>query len=130
MDYKDLQINDWVYLSEAAKYAMQVASIDKYECSLDFEGNAGDPFLAIYGEGGIAPIPLTEEMIALNGWRAGVEGDYYLGGGFEFLEWRTDSKAFYLNNAPLPYELEWVHQLQHILRLLGYNDIADNFKIK
>lgn len=63
MDYKDLQINDWVYLSEATRYAMQVSSIDKYGCSLDFEGNEADPFDAIYGEGGIAPIPLTEKMM-------------------------------------------------------------------
>ncbi len=37
MDYKDLQINDWVYLSESTKYAMQVSLIDKYGCSLDFD---------------------------------------------------------------------------------------------
>ncbi len=127
MDYKDLQINDWVYLSESTKYAMQVSSIDKYECSLDFEGNDGDPFLAIYGEGGIAPIPLTEEMMEMN-----VDTD-------DFTWWETESgegetvqmRAVMTHCVNVVCcDFRFVHEFQHALRLLGYNDIADNFKIK
>ncbi len=125
MDYKDLQINDWVYLSEAAKYAMQVASIDKYECSLDFEGNAGDPFLAIYGEGGIAPIPLTEEMLAEHNFNP------------NYIDWwkpEEEKNCFHISAfreyAAIRIEAAYVHEFQHALRLVGYNDLADNFKIK
>ncbi len=130
MDYKDLQINDWVYLSDTTRYPMRVTSIDEYGCLLDFERNGGDPFETIYGEGGIAPIPLTGEMLEMNGWSGPSAGEYYLGKDIVFLEWRADNKAFFLNDALFPYALEWVHQLQHALRLLGYSDMADKFKIQ
>lgn len=44
IDYKDLMIGNWVYLSEKSKYPMQVVGIGDNYCYLDFEGNEGGPF--------------------------------------------------------------------------------------
>lgn len=66
MTGEQLMLNDWVYLSAKGRYPMQIESIDRDHCYLDFDGNEGDPFDGIYGDGGIAPIPLTDEILDLN----------------------------------------------------------------
>ena len=125
MNCTDIQINDWVYLSEKS-YPMRVSSIDIDHCCLDFEGNEGDPFDGIYGEDGIAPIPLTAEMMELN------YGEY----GWITWHWANDSIRVTMSVAGdfgvmvMSGDFRFVHELQHALRLCGCNDKADDFKIK
>lgn len=140
MKCTDLQINDWVYLSKKAGYPMRVVEIDKYNCLLDFDGNEGDPFDGIYGEDGIASIPLTDEMLKHNGfyitWETEKPGDATRNyKGFfhpelcislaysEELGYCTSvsSKAIYFKH---------VNEFQHLLRFCGFEEMADNFKIK
>lgn len=102
----DLQINDWVYLSEKSRYPMRVTEIDKYNCLLDFEGNEADPFEGYFDENGIVPIELTDRMVELN-----------------------ESTCNYIEIVST-YSPKYVHELQHLLRLYGLHDMADNFKIK
>ena len=140
MNSTDLQINDWVYLSEKTKYPMQVTEIDKYNCLLDIKGNEGDPFDGIYGEDGIAPIPLTDEMLESNGF---------------YVTWETlglkkvhlDHKGYFAPESDISMTcnktrgygivighnsiyFKYVNELQHLLRFCGFDDMADNFKIK
>lgn len=134
-------MNDWVYLSEKSKYPMRVTAIDKYNCLLDFEGNEGDPFDGIYGEGGIAPIPLTGKMLLLNGWsRDDVDDDFYELNAYNHkagvsrmdIFWRHDneiSPCMFINDGHIP-SVRFVHEMQHALRLCGLDDLADNFKIE
>ena len=133
MKATDIMINDWVYLSKATKYPMRVTSIDENNCYLDFEGNEGDPFDGIYGEDGIAPIPLTEEILKLNGW------DKYPFQGYlsnkKLIEFclRNDGIGFYCSNENGEndiVDIHCVHELQHLLRIFGYGDLADDFKIE
>ena len=61
IDYKDLMIGNWVYLSEKSKYPMQVVGIGDNYCYLDFEGNEGGPFDGI--DKYMMPIEVTEELL-------------------------------------------------------------------
>ncbi len=127
MKCTDIQINDWVYLSEATKYAMRVTSIDEDHCYLDFDGNGGDPFDGIYGENGIAPIPLTEEMLKLNDDE-------------EYVYWVGERRGNALRvtiaivgdsrDWTISGDFQYAHEVQHALRLAGLGEIADNFKIE
>ena len=44
IDYKDLKLGNWVYLTEKSKYPMQVVGIGDSYCYLNFKGNEADPF--------------------------------------------------------------------------------------
>lgn len=129
-------LKDWVYISGNSGYAMRVESIDEGSCLLDFEGNEGDPFDGVYGEGGIAPIPLTKEMLELNGWNF-IEGRWCnanigINRGYKAFRWvayerdEHSGESRHINVMDVGY----VHELQHFLRICGYDDLANEFRIK
>ena len=133
MKATDIMINDWVYLSEATKYPMRVTSIDKDNCYLDFEGNEGEPFDGIYGEDGIAPIPLTAEMLKLNGWDKYPFQSYWENKKVIEFCLREAGVGFYCSHKNGEDDIVgvcYVHELQCLFRIFGYEDMADNFKIK
>lgn len=145
MNGTDIQINDWVYLSEKS-YPMRVESIDRDHCYLDFEDNEGDPFDGIYGEGGIAPIELTKEMLLANGWEditcrsANGTDTFEIQGSTDKISYRVFVRlertiryvSFFCGYVEIGAEIHtrYVHELQQCLRLCGLSDMADNFKIK
>lgn len=79
----------------------------------------------------IRPIPLTEELLLLNGFRKRShyyelyveDGDYY----FEICNFDGSLSLMFANTGII---LNYVHQLQHALRLDGSNELADNFKVE
>lgn len=86
----------------------------------------------------IEPIPLTEEILKANGFEriddvlvlrlANNEG-YFRIECFKLPNIRIatqTSKGFH----DLHYTFDYVHQLQHALRLVGLNNLADNFKVE
>lgn len=120
MTYDDIQIGDWVYFSSTSKYPMRVTYIDTYECGLTFDGNEGDDMIGIYGDDGIQPIPLTEDMLILNG---GVPPEHYGGHAYQFGCLRVEVSC----GAPW---VRYVHTLQNFMRICGEKAYANNFKIK
>ncbi len=137
MKRTDIMLEDWVYLSDKSLYPMQVKSIDGYNCLLDFPQNEADFFEGVYGENGIAPVPLTGRMLERNGWKKydAAGGTYMLPEecsrlAFVVIEWKPQSRALFINNGMIPTPIQYVHQLQHALRICGLDDMADNFKIK
>ena len=127
MDCKSLMIGDWVM------YNPNVFIEDEYEPHKDCESvqikSGEDIDLAI--EGCFAPIPITKEMLLLNGFRKRShyyelyveDGDYY----FEICNFDDSLSLMFANNGII---LKYVHQLQHALRLAGLNELADNFKVE
>lgn len=86
----------------------------------------------------IEPIPLTEEILLKTGFRI-------TGSLIELVEYAlndvdTEICVFYNRESKSPYfyaeianvavEIKYFHQLQHLLRLCGMREIADNLKIK
>jgi hypothetical protein len=78
------------------------------------------------------PIRLTPNILLANGWRKVVYGEYtlYLIGDVgdpEFtVEYVSEYDCFYVANI----KVEFVHEFQHALRLLGFIDMADDFIIR
>ena len=129
MTYDDIQIGDWVYFSSTSNYPMRVTYIDTFECGLTFDGNEGDDMIGIYGEDGIQPIPLTEEMLILND---GVPPEHYGGHAYLFGCLRVELSC----GAPMVHIgtgyqwVHYVHTLQKLLRMCGGKAYANNFKIR
>ena len=133
MNSKSLMIGDWV---KSTDFSFQCSSIGAACVRVAYQSR-------IYNikENLLHPIPLTEEILALNGWhRTGygwLENDacksihvYYKWDAFKdedtgrYVDYMTD---FGVNGIS---GFEWVHEFQHYLRLVNHADIADNFRIK
>lgn len=94
-------------------------------------------------ENNLRPIPLTEEILEANGF---IHHDYWNKGCYAYDAHKQDilwSMDFYFapekgrmefgaagKKATInDWHCEYVHQLQHALRLCGLTELADNFKI-
>ena len=75
----------------------------------------------------LKPLSLTETLLKLNGWELLDSND-------KDVFWKEDSTNFivsswcdffYRDEIPIRY----VHEFQHILRLCGYANLADTFKV-
>lgn len=82
----------------------------------------------------IKPIPLTEEMLKANGWKTYCEfGANFLA---TRLDWNLTIVSKKIGNTYLRIAGNWicdvnyVHELQRILRGCGLMDLANNFKLE
>lgn len=138
MEITDLQINDWVYDKSftPSNFPCRIYSIEGRYPRRDKDFNdkplidvwVGDGFLSSHIEN-IEPIPLTEEILEKNGWCYDSELNNWWHEGVEFLIWHDEKIGFYCCNITT-ITLNEVHRLQHLLRLCGLNELADNFKIE
>lgn len=106
----ELRIGNWVYDSKYTQYPMQVVLIGSDYVYLDFEGNEGDVW-----EGEIAPIPLTEELIAKQGWEK--VGYYYTDkNGLEIYE-TNDGWHLHIDDekcqTTIAILIKYLHELQN-----------------
>lgn len=138
MKITELQIGDWVYYGEEARYPMQVVSIfgslGDYDgtVDLDFEGNPGDVFESDVKD--IFPIPITEEFLAENGFKkeaCPVWKDYEVESTWS--KYTEDSLSVCLEKYPNEegmvfgygsclwngVSIRYVHELQNVLRMVG-----------
>lgn len=123
MKATDLMFGDWVCLKDDAQYEspMKVDGILVHNISLEGEGFLGD------ADEIISPIPLTAEIMEKNGFNRYYESNFYsLLNGFNV----AIADEHYITSAfNVAITVYYVHELQHALRLCGFNDIADNFKV-
>lgn len=75
------------------------------------------------------PIPLTPEILEKNGWK---ETQYC----YEYRDYKNTIQCCLpdmigrINGVEIEnFECEYVHQYQHLLRLCGLDELADNFKV-
>ena len=74
----------------------------------------------------VKPITLTPEILEKNGWWFDAE-DAWLHDKVDFIieKWNGRFRCY-----EIPYiKLNYVHQIQQALRLCGYNEHVDNFKV-
>ena len=125
MKCKELMINDWV--SDKYGYLMQITVIgDGYVSFEDDEGNlcqlddkCNQP----------EPIPLTYEILKKNGWKDAEFWCEYQEGNNSIQDCLPDMRGR-INEIEIEhFKCECVHQYQHLLRLCGLDELADNFKI-
>lgn len=133
MKLKDYMVGDWI-LSEH-QFPMKVVSVSTDYLYADFEGNEGD-FFEFDEKFMPKPIPLTKEIMFANGFKSnGYKGNlvhktdkdlkvYYDIDHFEGADWIVKEWSVIGISG-----IEYVHEYQHYLRLVGKTDFADNFKI-
>ena len=141
----ELQIGDLVCLKDDTKYELplKVDGILTNDVSLEGEGFLG----GVYGL--IRPIPLTPEILEKNGWYldpilkcySDTPSWLYEEGGKEELLLRFSTKEstgalgiFDGQKIRTMSDFLWkgtlyVHELQHVMRLCGFNGLADKFKV-
>lgn len=125
-----LSLNDWIQDEE-----------DQYKVTHICE----DTIIASYNKGAVSlqpenvlPIVLTNNHLILNGFKVSeVNKVYYICDSennlIYSLHYIPIVKAWYVtykNAEELCFEIQYVHELQHLLRLTRLINVADNFKIK
>ena len=133
---RDLMVGDWVAIPRG--FAMQITDLGEDYAYATWEGNKGDPWEFCDKDGyEPEPIPLTPEILEKNGfvfdcdfWTIAnprynnVRMVTYYSIGDDVADAFLGHWAFDEN-----YAIDYVHELQHALRLCGLDELADNFKV-
>ena len=124
---KDIMVGD--YIANRNGSPMQIVAVDEdnaYAC----EGNEERPWIFGDYEGcEPEPIILTPEILEKNGWK---ETEYWheYQDGKNTIQCCLPDMRGRINGIEIEhFKCEYVHQYQHLLRLCGLDELADNFKI-
>ena len=135
MKPNELMIGDWVIDA-----GITSRTVYKRINRTDERSNScvADDYKVILGEAGIKPIPITPEILEANGIRHYKDCgrlSFYKRMDADFVI-RYEIYAGYIgielcDGTRISVErITKVHELQHVLRLIGMNDLADNFVIE
>lgn len=124
MKLTDLKIGDWVLFEGNVS---KVISLSEKVSQL--ESKDEDEYFASFNVGeDITPIPITKEILEKNGYEQGLgidECSYSYSKDDLYLEYHRDENKIYFQDfyRSVNYkEIKYVHELQHILWALGYDD--------
>lgn len=128
MKATELMVYDWVYLTkDYGKLKKEILKIDILDLDRVFEGMLE-----------IEPIPLTTEFLKKNGFKHYVSEEdsnsfEYSEGNLGYCFNRTTNGYMSCidvdNSFTITGLIKYIHELQHILRLCGLDDVANNFKV-
>ena len=127
MKCKELQIFDWVQNKNGFQW--QIIGVGDDYAYATFEGNEGDPWEFNDKDDRPEPIPLTPGILEKNGWK---ETEYWheYKDGNTIIQYSLSNIWGIINEIEIEhFKCEYVHQLQHLLRLCGLDELADNFKV-
>ena len=125
MKATELMVGDWVCLKDDTKYELplKVDGVLTDDISLEGEGFLGG------AEWLIRPITITPKMLVRNGWKEAQYWHEYQDGKSTIQCCLPDMRGR-INGIEIEhFKCEYVHQYQHLLRLCGLDELADNFKI-
>ena len=141
-----LMVGDWI--TDIHGFPMQITNVGDDYAYATFEGNEGDPWEFDDKDDKPQPITLTPEILEKNGWNLDTVLQCYTstplwlyGEGIInlLLQFPTKQSAGSLkiiDNQKIRNlsDFTWkdrlyTHELQHALRLCGFNKLADNFKV-
>ena len=109
MKATELQIGDWILYGDKPVKVLQLSENGKY--------------------GWVKPIPLTPEILEKNGWKETQYWHEYQDGNNTIQCCLPDMRGR-INGIEIEhFKCEYVHQYQHLLRLCGLNELANNFKM-
>ena len=127
MKCKEFQIGDWIQDENGSP--MQITNVGDDYAYATFEGNEGDPWEFDDKDDRSEPIPLTPEILEKNGWKETQYWHEYQDGKNTIQCCLPDMRGI-INGIEIEhFECEYVHQYQHLLRLCGLDELADNFKV-
>ena len=112
----DLMIKDWVMVKVLSQipntYVLHTWTANDYFRNLQ-----------------VKPIPLTPEILEKNGWECnGIFMEKRIGENTQ-LSWTDICGAVLSQGRYYMCDCNYVHTLQHALRLCGFDELANNFKI-
>lgn len=125
MEATDLMIGDWVRGKGYLEYGKvcEIAMDEKMQWNISFA--CGMNLFCVYE---FEPVPITREILEKNGWEC--KGDYMIKNiGDNTLYWVENLDCGLYKNRYNMCTCKYVHQLQHALRLCGFDVLADIFKI-
>ena len=127
MKCKELMIGDWVLINNTPH---KIQAID----SIDAEIQADDELYYVgedryHSEDKLEGAPLTYKILKKNGWKDAEFWCEYQAEEATIQSCLPDMRGR-INGIEIEhFKCEYVHQYQHLLRLCGLNELADNFKI-
>ena len=146
MKCQELQIWDWIADNNGFKW--QIICVGDDYAYATFEGNEGDPWEFEDKDDQPQPISLTNDILKKNGWEmesymlppyASFIPIYYFtkDEGYTHLELKGNTLKIWFNYeknndgmySDIVIPVNYVHQLQQVLRLAGMTDMANNFKV-
>ncbi len=115
MKANDLMIGDWVMVAECVADAHFIDYPDKIESIRDgLVGLESDGLETIIER--IAPIPLTAEILEKNGFVKQWNESWKLNNSNLLID---EDNGLYVGISMLSLRLDYVHELQHVLRFCG-----------
>ena len=109
MKATELQIGDWILYGDKPVKVLQLSENSKYDW--------------------VKPIPLTIEILEKNGWKDDGLWYEYLDDKATIQSCPPDMRGIINGIEIKEFQCKYVHQYQHLLRLCGLDELADNFKI-
>ena len=125
MKAADLMIGDWVGRVFDDKRIIE----DYRQVDWIRTGEIGMRYQKVWPIGCIEPIPLTYEILKKNGWKDAEFWCEYEEGNNSIQACLPDMRGIINGTEIELFKCECVHQYQHLLRLCGLDELADNFKI-
>ena len=144
MKCQELQIWDWIADNNGFKW--QIICVGDDYAYATFEGNEGDPWEFEDKDDQPQPISLTNDILKKNGWEmesymlppyASFIRTYYFtkDEGYTHLELKGNTLKIWFNYeknndgvySDIVIPVNYVHQLQQVLRLAGMTDMANKF---
>ena len=127
-------------------FPMQITNVGEDYAYATWEGNEGDPWEFDDKDDQPEPIYITPYILCKNNWE---ECDYPLSYNLHeyyyvkdedgnHLVWNSEELSIWFDwekdkeegtYADIVIPIEYVHQLQQVLRLAGMTDMANNFKV-
>ena len=124
---KDIMVGDLVANRNGSP--MQIVALDE-DNAYAWTGNEERPWIFGDNEGyEPQPIILTLEILEKNGWKDDGLWYEYQDGTNTIQSCLPDMRGIINGIEIKEFQCKYVHQYQHLLRLCGLNELADNFKI-
>ena len=132
MEAKELQIGDWVYYYNKPYHVIGIrqgfGNKSKYKVELD------DDIDRIASIESVQPIPLTREILRLNGFHITLDDAVLHSKNKYFIQYIGDENLLKIHlmrtQIFINVVVEYVHKFQHILRDCELYDLANNFKVE
>ena len=127
-----LMVGDWI--TDIHGFPMQITTVGDDYAYATFEGNEGDPWEFDDKDDQPEPIPLIPEILEKNDFWIEEDDIRYHNESEMWVHTDVDLTIEKFEGRLQCYEIpdmqfNYVHQLQHALRLCGLNELADNFKV-
>ena len=135
MKANELMIGDWV------GRVFDDKRIDYRQVDWIRTGEIGMRYQKVWAIGCIEPIPLTAEILEKNGWERDIDKEWKYNNSHILphycYQWEKRNVKIEMYAGLEGFTISLiigrrfyaVHELQHVLRLYGLDELADNFKV-